>query len=97
MFNWLRKAWGATKRVLGKVKSGVEGGVRLFNKGKEVYGTAKNFVSNLPVVGSVAKELIGKGEEGLNKYAKEKAGISFEDVNKGVGMADRVSKYLPSG
>jgi hypothetical protein len=97
MFNWLKNAWGKTKRVLGKVKSGVESGVKIFNKGKDIYGTVKNFVSNLPVVGSVAKELIGKGEESANKYAKEKTGISFEDVNKGVGMADRVSKYLPSG
>lgn len=97
MFNWLKKAWGTTKHVLGKVKNGVEGSVKLFNKGKELYSNAKNVVSNLPVVGSVAKELIGQGEESLNKYAKEKTGMNFQDVNKAISTAERVSKYLPSG
>lgn len=97
MFNWLKKAYGKVKQVLGKVKSGVEGGVKLFNKGKEAYSNAKNFASNLPVVGSVANELIGKGEEVLNKYAKEKTGFNMEDVNRGVSTAEKYSKYLPSG
>jgi len=97
MWNWLKKAWGATKQVLGKVKSGVESGAKIFNKGKEMYNSAKNFASNLPVVGAVAKELIGKAEDSANKYAKEKTGINFQDVNKAVSTAERVSKYLPSG
>jgi hypothetical protein len=94
---WLSKAFQTVKRVLGKVRSGIQGGARLFNKGKELYGTAKNFVYNLPVVGAVAKELVGKAEESLNKYAKEKTGINFQDVNRAVSTAEKVSKFLPSG
>ncbi len=97
MFNWLKKAWSTAKQVLGKVKSGVQGGARLFNRGKELYGNAKNFVYNLPVIGTVAKELVGKAEDSLNKYAKEKTGINFQDVNRAVSTAERVSNFLPSG
>jgi len=82
---------------MGKIKRGVQSGARLFNKGKEIYDGAKNFASNLPVVGSVAKELIGKAEEGANKYVKEKTGVNFQDVNKAVSMAGRLSNNLPSG
>lgn len=97
MFNWLRKAWGATKNVLGKVKSGVESGAKLFNKGKEIYGTVKNFASNLPVVGTIAKEMINKAEDSANQYAKQKIGIDFKDINKAVSTAEGVAKYLPRG
>jgi hypothetical protein len=97
MWNWLSKAWGATKRVLGKVKSGVEYGSKLFNKGKEVYNGAKNFASNLPFVGEVANTLITNAENSANNYAKEKTGINFSDVNKAVSTAEKVAKYLPKG
>ena len=97
MFNWLRKAWGATKNVLGKVKSGVETGAKLFNKGKEIYGNVKNFASNLPVVGTVASEMIKKAEDSANQYAKQKIGMDFKDINKTVSTAEGVAKYLPRG
>lgn len=97
MFQWLKKAYQGTKKVLGRVKSGVETGARLFNKGKEMYNTAKNFASNLPVVGSVASEFINKSENQANDYAKRNLGVNFSDVNKAVSTAERVSKYLPSG
>ena len=55
---WLRNAFQTVKKVLGKVKSGVQGGARLFNKGKDVYGDVKNIASNLPYIGNVAGEMI---------------------------------------
>lgn len=97
MFQWLKKAWGGTKRFLGKVKSGVEGGARLFNKGKELYGGVKNFVTNLPIVGAVASEMIKKGETQANDYAKKNIGVNFSDINKAVSTAEGLSKYLPKG
>jgi hypothetical protein len=97
MFNWVRKAYGVAKKVLGRVKSGVEGGAKIFSKGKELYSSAKNFASNLPVVGAVAKEMIGKAEEYANKEAKQRLGADFSDLNKGVATAERVASYLPRG
>jgi hypothetical protein len=96
MFNWLRKAWGATKHILGKVKTGVESGAKIFNKGKQMYTSVKDFASNLPVVGAVAKEMIGKAEGQVNQYAKDKIGVDFKDINKAVSTAEGVAKYLPS-
>jgi len=96
MLSWLKKAWGVTKQVLGRVKSGVDSGARIFNKGKQLYTSAKEFASNLPFVGSVAKEMIGKAEGQVNQYAKEKIGLDFKDINKAVSTAEGVAKYLPS-
>jgi hypothetical protein len=97
MLSWLRKAYEGAKRVLGKVKTGVESGARIFNKGKEIYGNVKNFASNLPVIGAVAKEMINKAEGQANEYARSKIGIDFKDINKAVSTAEGVAKYLPSG
>lgn len=97
MFNWLRKAWATGKQVLGKVKGGLDTGLRLFQKAKDVYGGLKNTASNLPVVGTVARELINKGEEAVSKYAKEKTGYNMTDVNKLAGFARTVSNILPTG
>jgi len=97
MFQWLNKAFQVTKRGLGKVKSGVEYGARLYNKAKEAYKAGKNFASNLPVVGSVASEFINKSEKQANEYAKRNLGVNFSDVDKAVTTAERVAKYLPSG
>ena len=93
---WLRNAFQTVKRVLGKVKSGVQGGARLFNKGKEVYGDVKNIASNLPYIGNVAGEMIKKYEGQANAYAKKNIGVNFGDVDKVVSTADRIAKYLPS-
>lgn len=96
MFSWLRKAYEGARRVLGKVKSGVEVGAKVFNKGKELYNSAKGFASNLPFVGAVAKEMIGKAEGQANEYAKSKVGMDFKDLSKAVSTAEGVAKYLPS-
>ena len=97
MFQWLHKAYQGTKKVLGKVRGGVETGARIFRKGKEIYNAVKNFASNLPVVGSVASEFINKSEKQANEYAKRNLGVNFSDVDKAVTTAERVAKYLPSG
>jgi hypothetical protein len=97
MFQWLRKAFDGTKRFLGKVKGGIEGGVRLFNKGKEIYGGVKNFASNLPIVGTVAGNAINNFENRANEAVKSRIGVDFKDINKAVSTAETVAKYLPRG
>jgi hypothetical protein len=62
-----------------------------------VYSTVKNFASNLPVVGSMAGEMIKKGEMQANDYAKKNLGVNFGDLNKVVSTAEGVAKYLPRG
>jgi hypothetical protein len=96
MLSWLKKAFNVGKMVLGRVKSGVETGARLFNKGKEIYSGVKGFASNLPFVGSVAGEMIKKAEGQANEYAKQRLGVDFKDVNKAVSTAEGVAKFLPS-
>ena len=93
---WLRQAYQTIRKVLGKVKSGVQGGARIFNKAKAVYGDVKNIASNLPYIGNVAGEMIKKYEGQANDYAKRNIGVNFGDINKIVSTADRVAKYLPS-
>jgi hypothetical protein len=97
MFQWLRRAFEGTKRFLGKVKGGLEGGIRLFNKGKEMYSNAKNFASNLPIVGTAAGNAITKFENKANEAVKSRIGADFKDLNKAVSTAETVAKYLPSG
>ena len=97
MFNWLKKAWSSTKKVLGKVKSGVESGAKIYNRGKEIYTSAKNFASNLPVVGTVAGNAIADFENRANEAVKSRIGADFRDLNKAVSTAETVAKYLPSG
>jgi hypothetical protein len=84
------------KRVLGKVKSGIETGARIFNKGKEIYSNAKNFVTNLPVVGNLARDVIQKAETSANEMAKRKLGVNFNDVNQAVSRLETGARYLPT-
>jgi hypothetical protein len=84
------------KRVLGKVKSGIETGARIFNKGKEIYSNAKNFVTNLPVVGNLARDVIQKAETSANEMAKRNLGVNFNDVNQAVSRLETGARYLPT-
>lgn len=94
MFNWLKKAWAGTKRVLGKVRNGIESGVKLFNKGKQLYTAGKNYVSNLPVVGNAAKSMIDKAEGNVNKYVKDKTGQSLESIDRAVDVTGFAAKHF---
>jgi hypothetical protein len=65
MFGFLGKLIGMGAKLFSKVKPAVQGAVKLFDKGKNLYSTVKNTVSNIPLVGSVAKDYIAQGEEKL--------------------------------
>jgi len=93
---WLRQAYQTVRKVLGKVKSGIDTGAKIFRRGKEIYGASKNFISNIPVIGTTAVNAIIKAEGQANDYAKKRVGVNFGDVDRAVSTAERVSKYLPS-
>ena len=96
MFSWLSKAYEGAKQTLGKVKSGVEGAGKLFDKGKETYSKVKTMVSNIPVVGAIANQMIGKAETQANAYAKKQTGLSLQDIDKGVSTVKKATSYLPN-
>lgn len=82
-------------RVAGNVGNVVRGAVRLFDKGKSIYGAAKSTLTDLPIIGSVAQDLINTGEQKLENLAKEKIGIGMSDINKGVETARSLGERLP--
>jgi len=92
---WLRKAFAKVMPVMGKAKGGLESGLKMFDKARTMYTDAKKTIEGVPLVGNVAADLIKKQEEKANAYAKQKTGLNFSDVNKGVGIAREVSKILP--
>jgi hypothetical protein len=85
------RVFGTTKRVLGKVKGGVEGGARLFSKINEAYRDVKNFASNVPMVG----EMINKAEGKADELVKNKVGLGFNDLKKVGSTVRGVVNYLP--
>lgn len=86
--------------ALGKAKGGLESGLKMFDKAQNMYNEAKSTVTGIPLVGNVAADLIKKQEDKANAYAKQKTGVNFTDVKKGVGIAKdinkEVSKILPT-
>ena len=92
---FLGRMFEGAKRFLGKVKGGLGRGLRLFDKVKGGYDSVKNTLSNLPVVGAAAKELIGKGESAVSDYAKAKTGIDPAMIGKGISIARKVESVLP--
>jgi len=91
MLSWLKTAFDNTKQVLGKVKSGVESGAKMFDKGKQAYGQIKSFASNVPMVGKVLSNL----ENQANMYAKKTTGLSLQDIDRGVSTAAKGAAQIP--
>lgn len=95
---WLNKAkekmvlWGK------KVRSGLESGLRLFEKAKAGYGQAKKSVADLPIVGRAASEVLGN----LERMAIEKVGevtegvVTPRNVQMAEGLARRAIRNLPA-
>jgi len=92
MFGFLARLIGMGAKLFSKIKPAIQGGVKLFNKGKSVYSAVKNTVSNIPVVGQIAQDYIKQGEDKLAALAKEKIGLTPSDITKGVDMADQMSR-----
>jgi hypothetical protein len=95
---WVSKAkekmvlWGK------KVRSGLESGLRLFEKAKAGYGQAKKYVADLPLVGGVASRALGE----LERKAIEKIGevtegvVTPRNVQMAEGVARKAIRNLPA-
>jgi hypothetical protein len=95
MWNWIKKGWAVGKKVLGKVKGGLERGLGLFQKGKELYGDLKSKAASLPVVGAVASELIREAEGKVGQVYAEKTGRDLSrDIGRAEGIAEKAKKGL---
>lgn len=87
---WVSKAkekmvlWGK------KLRSGLQSGLRLFEKAKAGYGEAKKSVASLPLVGGAASQALGQ----LEQKAIEKIGEYTEGVitPKNIQMAEGVTR-----
>jgi len=95
---WVSKAkekmvlWGK------KVRSGLESGLKLFEKAKAGYGQAKKSVADLPIVGRAASEVLGN----LERMAIEKVGevtegvVTPRNVQMAEGLTRRAIRNLPA-
>jgi hypothetical protein len=83
------------KRFLGKLKSGLGAGLRIFDKAKDKYQSVKSSIANLPVVGTAAAELIRQGESKLGEYSKQK-GVDPAMLQSGLSMARKAEAILPT-
>ena len=92
MFGFLSKLAGIGGKIFSKIKPIVQGGVKLFNKGKDIYSTVKAALPNIPVVGSLAESYLKQGEQKVAEFAKEKLGLTPSGVNRAVEMADRYTR-----
>lgn len=87
---WIKKAVEGGKRFLGKVKSGLERGLQLFNKGKEKYAELKQRAGDLPYVGGAASNLIAEAERRVGQKYTEKTGRELaQDIGRGEALAKR--------
>jgi uncharacterized protein YjbJ (UPF0337 family) len=94
MWNWIKKGWSFGKKALGKAKGGLEQGLKIFNKTKELYGDVKARAGSLPFVGQVASELIREAEGKIGQVYAEKTG---RDLMKDVGMAEGLAQKAQKG
>jgi len=95
MWNWIKKGWSVGKKVLGKIKGGLERGLGLYQKGKELYGDLKSKAASLPVVGAVASDLIREAEGKVGQVYAEKTGRDLlKDVGRAEGLADRAKRGI---
>ncbi len=93
---WLSSRFSKIMPVLGKVKRGLDKGIQIYDKGRNLYTEAKSTVGKIPIVGNVANELIKKEEDKAKAYVKQKTGISTSDINEAVKVGREVSKVLPN-
>jgi hypothetical protein len=95
---WVSKAkekmvlWGK------KVRSGLESGLRLFEKAKAGYGQAKKYIADIPVIGGAASRGLGE----LERKAIEKVGeltggvVTPQNVQRAEGVARFAARNLPA-
>ncbi len=94
---WFSSAINVAKNIGKSVAKGVSTAGKVYDKAKSFYTGAKEAATNLPIVGGVASELIGKGEEYLNKKLMEKSGLSASDIDQKIHEARTAVGNYASG
>ena len=95
MWNWIKKAWAFGKKVLGKVKGGLEKGLTLYQKGKDKYAEVKRRAEDLPVIGGAAADLIRQAEGKVGQVYAEKTGRDLlQDIGRAEGVAEKVQRGI---
>lgn len=95
MINWLKKAFGFGRAAFGKARSGLESVLRMFNRGKEMYSNVRQKISDLPVIGPAANELVNRGEAKLDDLARQKLGFGMSEVNRGAQRLESALSNMP--
>ena len=93
---WLDKAKDWARGAYGKAKSTVEKIGSMFDKGKEMYKQGKEAVVNLPVVGNLAAEQIGKLEQKAASKIQERTGYTPQQLESMGQNARREIANLPN-
>lgn len=94
---WVSKAkekmvlWGK------KVRSGLESGLKLFEKAKAGYGGIKKSVSEIPFVGGAARNALGQLEQqAIQKIGEYTEGVvTPQNVQLAEGLTRRAIRNLP--
>jgi hypothetical protein len=89
---FLGSLFGGLKRFIGKIGGGMGTGLNVIGKVQDKYRDLKNTLTNLPLVGDAAANLIKKGED----YVQQKTGISGAMLEKGINIARNVQQALPT-
>jgi hypothetical protein len=80
-----------------KVRSGLESGLKLFEKAKAGYGQAKKSVADLPLIGGVASEALGNLEQqAIAKIGEYTEGVlTPRNLQMAEGVTRRAIRNLP--
>lgn len=80
-----------------KVRSGLESGLKLFEKAKAGYGGIKKSVADLPLVGGVASEALGNLEQrAIAKIGEYTEGVvTPQNLQLAEGVTRRAIRNLP--
>jgi len=81
-----------------KVRSGLESGLKLFEKAKAGYGQAKKSVADLPLVGGVASQALGNLEQqAIAKIGEYTEGVlTPRNLQMAEGVTRRAIRNLPA-
>ena len=81
-----------------KVRSGLESGLKLFEKAKAGYGQAKKSVADLPLIGGVASEALGNLEQqAIAKIGEYTEGVvTPRNIQLAEGVTRRAIRNLPA-
>ncbi|NDB84140.1 MAG: hypothetical protein EB127_15690 [Alphaproteobacteria bacterium] len=81
-----------------KARSGLESGLRLFDKAKAGYGSIKKFVGDIPLVGGVASNALGQLEQkAIQKIGESTGGIiTPQNIQRAEGVARFTARNLPA-